>query len=419
MQKNLIFHVDVNSAFLSWEAVYRLNTLGAKDDLRDIPSAVVGDVKKRHGIVLAKSHPAKRFGIKTGETIGEAQKKCPNLELVAPHYNLYDKCSTAFIEILERFTPCVEQYSIDEAYCNMTGTMSLYGSPIVTANLIKDTILKELGFSVNIGVSSNKLLAKMASDFKKPNMVHTLFEEEIKEKMWNLPVSELFYVGRATTTKLFTMGIKTIGELANTDPKILISHFKKHGEIMYAFANGIDLAKVESEHRDNKGYGNGMTIPFDIDDKVRAKHVLLALCETVGTRLRKDAVRAGVISVNIVYYDFAHQSHQMTIEPTNITNEIHSYACRLFEELWDGTPFRNIGVHTSKVSKEVSFTQMNLFNETYEQLEKMDSTVDKIRERFGEDALMRGVFLGSPICHMSGGISRDKKKANYEDVDIE
>lgn len=413
----VIFHIDVNSAFLSWEAVYRLHILGEKTDLREIPSAVGGDIKKRHGIILAKSTSAKKYGVRTGDTISEAQKLCPDIVLVAPHYDLYDTSSKAFMEILRDFSPCVEQYSVDEAYCDMTGTMGLYGSTVVAANLIKDKISSELGFTVNIGVSSNKLLAKMASDFKKPNLVHTLFPEEMEKKMWKLPVEELFYVGRATTKKLHTLGIHTIGELARTDLDILRSHFKKYGEVIYAFANGIDLSVVTKEETPNKGYGNSTTIAFDVDDESVAKMVLLSLAETVCARLRKDSVMATVVAVSIVDFEFHHASHQMTLlTASNTTNEIHKAACRLFDELWDGTPLRNLGIHTSKLVSGETMRQMNFFDmDHYEKLSKLDKAVDVVRERYGDNSIMRATFLNNPIYHMTGGIPPEKRKPNNKE----
>lgn len=398
MKERIIFHIDVNSAFLSWEAVYRLKVLGEETDLRKIPSAVAGDIEKRHGIILARSHPAKLYGVKTAETIGDAKKKCPDLVLVPPNHALYNEYSKAFINVLERFSPVIQQTSIDEAYCDMTGTMGLYGTPIAAANLIKDTIENELGFTVSIGVSNNKLLAKMASDLRKPNFVNTLFPEEIKDKMWPLPVSDLFYVGRSTTKKLLSLGIETIGDLANADKQILNSHFKKYGEVIHSFANGIDLSEVTGIPQDNKGYGNSTTISSDIDDKNEAHHVLLSLCETVGARLRSDKVRAGVIKVSIVYYDFSSQSHQMTlIDPTNITNELYENACGLFDELWNGIPVRNLGVYTTKVENSDEFTQMSLFSGKKDQHEKLDETIDKIRKKYGDESVTRGSFLEKRI----------------------
>ena len=411
---NLIFHIDVNSAFLSWEAVYRLRIRGEKTDLRDIPSAVGGDIKKRHGIILARSTPAKAYGVRTGDTINDALKLCPNLVIVDPHYDLYESCSEAFVEILREFSPCVEQYSVDEAFCDMTGTVGMYGSPVVAATLMKDKIYNELGFTVNIGISTNKILAKMASDFKKPNLVHTLFPNEI-EKMWRLPVGDLFFVGPATKRKLHALGIHTIGELAATDLDVLRAHFKKHGELIYSFANGIDVSAVSDEAPPNKGYGNSTTIPFDVDDGSTAKMVLLSLAEKVCTRLREDSAMAAVVAVSIVDTYFRHESHQMQLfSPSNITNEIHRAACRLFDELWDGSPIRQLGVHTSKIIRGDANKQINLFDmNRYEKLSKLDVTVDMIRERYGEDSIMRAVFLDGPIYHLSGGISPEKHKAKY------
>lgn len=419
--EKIIFHVDVNSAFLSWEAVYRLKHLGCTKDLRDIPSAVCGDIKKRHGIILAKSMPAKKYNIQTGETIGEALKKCPTLELIQPHYNLYEISSKAFIDILKEYTPDVEKYSIDECYMDMTGTQSLFGAPVVVANLIKDRIYKELGFTVNIGVSCNKLLAKMAGDLKKPNLVHTLFPDEVQKKIWHLPVSELFFVGRATTKKLFSLGIRTIGELANTDIELLKAHLNKHGEVIWNFANGIDTSVVDQIPPARKGYGNSTTIAFDVTDETTAKMVLLALAESVSACLRKDNVKAEVIAVSIKDFEFRHYSHQMTLfSATNVTNEIHAVACQLFDESWTGEPIRNLGIHTSHIVEDKTERQLSLFdNNRFEKLEKMDQAIDKIRIRYGIDAVKRAAFLAGKVDHMSGGISRDKKTVDYKDVKLE
>ena len=307
--KSIVFHIDVNSAFLSWEAVYRLAHKGGKLDLREIASAVGGDITLRHGIILAKSIPAKVYGIKTGESIPEAKKKCPNLVLVPPNYGLYEQCSAAFMEILREYSDVVEQYSIDEAFVDMSTSCHLFGTPEQTAVQIKDRIREKLGFTVNIGISTNKLLAKMASDFQKPDRMHTLYPEEIKEKMWPLPVSDLFFVGRATATKLLSMGIRTIGELADADPVWLKKMLKKQGEIIWGFANGIDLSPVLAQPPANKGYGNSTTTPYDVTDVETADRVLLALSETVGNRLRADRVQAGMVSVGIRYSDQIGRAH--------------------------------------------------------------------------------------------------------------
>lgn len=416
-----IFHVDVNSAFLSWEAVYRLHHLGGTVDLREQVSAVGGDMAMRHGIILAKSIPAKKYGIKTGETILEARQKCPQLLLVPPNYNLYEKCSAAFLEILRQYSPVVEQYSIDEAFVDMTDSLSLWGAAEETANRIREQIKSELGFTANIGVSENKLLAKMASDFRKPNRVHTLWKKEVPIKMWPLPVSDLFFVGRATFKKLYMLGIYTIGDLAAADPLMLKSHLKKHGEVIWGFANGRDVSVVQPDPPENKGYGNSTTIAFDVTDAATAKLVLLALSETVGKRLRAAGVRAEVIAVGIKTFDLGYASHQMTMETaTDITIEIHRYACRLFDELWDGRPIRHLGIHTSRVRDGMNMRQMDMFDtRDYDRIHKMDQTVDEIRRRYGNDSIMRASFLRSPIDHLSGGISREKRTVDYDQVKVE
>lgn len=402
----VIFHVDVNSAFLSWEAVSRLEQ-GEEIDLREIPSAVAGDKNKRHGVILAKSIPAKKYGVKTGEPLVDALKKCPDLTLVPPHHSMYEEYSAKFIRILNDFSPCVEQCSIDEAYCDMTGMQNLFGTPLEAAHKLKDRVKRELGFTVNVGISTNRLLAKMASDFKKPDLVHTLYPEEIRDKMWILPVGELFSVGKSTVRILNTLGIYTIGDLARTDVNILRAHLKKHGEVIHSFANGIDTSIISQEEAKNKGYSNSTTISFDVEDESTAKMILLSLAENVAARLRKDDMIANVISVEICDTDFRHSSHQMTLlSPTHITDEIHKAACILFDELWDGSSIRLLGIQTTKIISDSSERQMNLFGfETDEKKEKLDQAIDKIRNRFGNTAVQRASLVKQ-------GHETGKKKVN-------
>lgn len=416
--KNVIFHIDVNSAFLSWEAVYRLHHLGWKGDLREQVSAVGGDTAMRSGIILAKSVPAKRYGIQTGESVLEARKKYPQLILVPPNYGLYEQCSKGFLDILHQYSPKVEQYSIDEAFVDMTGTEGLWGTPVEGAQRMRRQIQDTLGFTVNIGISENKLLAKMASDFQKPNQVHTLWREEIETKMWQLPVGALFFVGKVTEQKLYKLGIQTIGELAVAQPEILKQHLKKHGEVIWNFANGRDVSVVEEAPAVGKGYGNSTTIPFDVSDLSGAKLVLLGLAETVGARLRAAGVQAEVIGVGVKTFDFAYSTHQMTLHhATNITMEIYQCAVRLLEELWDGTPVRHLGIHTSRIQEHTDMRQIELFETMdYEKTEKLDAAVDRIRRRFGNDAVKRAAFLGTGIDHMSGGISREKRAVDYKKI---
>ena len=267
----IIFHIDVNAAFLSWTAAYRCQVLGEQQDLRDIPAAIAGEKANRHGIILAKSLPAKRMGVKTGEPIFQAVKKCPQLVTAPPDYALYTQASRRFIALLRSFTPLVEQYSIDEAWADMTGTERLYGSPVLAARTIKQQIREQLGFTVNIGISSNKLLAKIAGDFEKPDRVHTLFPEEIPEKLWPLPVRELFLVGQATEEKLHRLGIRTIGALAKSDPSLLQRYLHKPGLRLWHYANGRCDDALLPEQPENKGYGNSTTLPADVTDFPQAE----------------------------------------------------------------------------------------------------------------------------------------------------
>ena len=415
-ENRVIFHVDVNAAYLSWEAVYRLRHLGAKEDLRKQAAGVGGDTALRHGIILAKSVPAKRYGIRTGESILEAKRKCPSLILVPPHYQLYEKASKAFIEILKEFSPAVEQYSIDEAFMDMTGTRALWYSPEAAAEAIRKRVRDELGFTVNIGISSNKVLAKMASDFEKPDKIHTLFLEEIETKLWPLSVSELFFVGSRTKRKLDSLGIYTIGELARTDPEILKSHLKKQGEILWAFANGIDTSPVEPEPAVNKGYGNSLTLPFDVTDILHARLALLGLSETLGARMRKDQVRAQVFTLSVKTWDFRCYSHQKKFsDPTDLTEEIYKRAVLLLGQVWKGEPIRHLGIQGSGLAGKDMPVQGSLFQgEAYEKRRRAEMTVDRIRQRYGADAVKRAAFLDTPIDHMSGGISREKRTVLYK-----
>ena len=415
-ENRVIFHVDVNAAYLSWEAVYRLRHLGAKEDLRKQAAGVGGDTALRHGIILAKSVPAKRYGIRTGESILEAKRKCPSLILVPPHYRLYEKASKAFMEILKEFSPAVEQYSIDEAFMDMTGTHVLWHSPEAAAEAVRKRVRDELGFTVNIGISSNKVLAKMASDFEKPDKVHTLFPEEIETKLWPLSVSELFFVGSRTKRKLDSLGIYTIGELARTDPEILKSHLKKQGEILWAFANGIDTSPVEPEPEANKGYGNSLTLPFDVTEVCQARLALLSLSETLGARMRKDQVRAQVFTLSVKTWDFRCYSHQKKFsDPTDLTEEIYKRAVLLFGQVWKREPIRHLGIQGSCLTGKDMPVQGSLFQgEAYEKRRRAELTVDRIRQRYGADAVKRAVFLNTPVDHMSGGISREKRTVLYK-----
>lgn len=410
MKKKIIYHIDCNSAYLSWEAVYRLQQ-GSQVDLRDIPSIVGGNEKNRHGIVLAKSIPAKKYKIKTGESVREAFNKCPNLVNVSPNYNLYMKSSKAMVNILRQYSNQVQCFSVDECFVDVTNSLHLFGyDPIKLAYIIKDRIHDELGFTVNVGISNNKLLAKMASDFKKPNKVHTLYPHEIEKKMWPLDVNDLFMVGRATTSKLFKLGIYTIGDLAKLDKELIYAHLKSHGLLVWNYANGIEDSSVrKSNYEFIKGIGNGTTIAFDVDSAEMAYKVLLSLIENVGTRLRSADKCAGLVSVSITTNGFINASHQRKIiSYTDATTKIYEIARELFDELWDGTPIRKLRVRVSELIDN-DFVQISFYDDkNIQKLQAIDKAVDEIRNRFGSKSVVRSCFVNSGFKAITGGVVEDE-----------
>ena len=414
MTKRVVFHVDANSAFLSWSAVYRLKVLGEKTDLREIPSVVAGEREARHGIILAKSVPAKKYGIQTGEPLFQALEKCPHLTVVLPDYELYVQASRSFVEMLRQFSPRVEQYSIDEAWVDMTGTERLWGTPRMAAEQMRRRIYEELGFTVNVGISTNKLLAKMAGDFEKPNKVHTLFPEEMEQKMWPLKVRDLFLVGAKTEAKLNRLGIYTIGDLARADGAFIRRKLGKHGETVWHFANGRNADAVTPEPVENKGYGNSVTTAQDVVTSEQAHQVLLSLCETVAARMRKDGQCGRCISIHLRSSGFEHCSHQISLHgATNITAEIYENACRGFEEVWDHiTPLRQLGVQVTRLCHE-PYQQYDFFSgltpQQYERKLRLDETVDFLRDKFGEDVIRRAKFAQNPGEHMAGGLDRARR----------
>ena len=414
MAERVIFHVDANSAFLSWSAAYRVKVLGEETDLREVPSVVAGDKASRHSIILAKSIPAKKYGIQTGEPLFQALEKCPELVVIPPDYDLYVQASRHFVDMLRQFSPAVEQYSIDEAWVDMTGTQRLWGPPRLAAELMRRRINEELGFTVNIGISSNKLLAKMAGDFEKPNKVHTLFPEEMGEKFFPLPVRDLFLVGAATERKLQRLGIYTIGALAAADVRVLKKRLGKQGELLWHFANGRNADAVTPEPAENKGYGNATTTSHDVVTREEAYQVLLSLCETVATRLRKDGKCGSCVSIHLRTNEFHHFSHQCVLHgATNITSEIFEAACRLFDEAWDGiTPMRQLGVQITRLSGE-PYQQFDFFSGLspvqFERKLRLDETVDALRDKYGEDIIRRAKFAGGTEPHMAGGLSKERR----------
>lgn len=421
--KNIIFHIDVNSAFLSWSAVRMINE-GSKIDLRLVPSIVAGDKEKRHGIVLAKSIPAQKFGIHTAEPIVDAYRKCPNLISVPPDHEYYKSQSRSFINILKEYTPDIEQVSIDECYLDYSGISSQFESPIEAAAIIKNRIRDELGFTVNVGISDRKVLAKMASDFKKPDLIHTLFYDEIQSKMWPLPVGDLFLAGKSTVAILNKLGIMTIGQLAQTPVEIIEYHLKSHGRVLWEYANGIDDSVVKPVREEAKGVGNSTTVSEDITREEDADKVLLWLSEKVAARLRAAHQKAGVVCVEIKYADFTKVSKQKIADrQVSTSSAIYKEAILLFRQLWNGQPVRLLGIRTTKLEDEDNPEQMNLFDwemgisynsadvkeisesfaedrdsiktitKSNKQIKDLENALDKIKKKYGDNAISRASLM--------------------------
>ena len=365
-----IFHIDVNSAYLSWTSVENLKT-GNGPDLREIPAIIGGDQKTRHGVVLAKSIPAKKFGIHTGEPVVNALKKCPNLVMAPPNHDLYHAYSCRMMDFLHSLTPDIEQVSIDECFLDFTGISHRYPSPYAAARYIKD---------------------------------------EIPQKMWPLPIGELFMAGKSSVKALNNLGIRTIGELAASDPKLITLNLKSHGTMLWNYANGIDNSPVCSTPAEAKGIGNSTTLSSDLTKECEAVPILHSLAESVASRLRKAHKKAGSICVEIKYYDFQSVSRQTQIDiPTNSTDLITQTSKRLFHELWNQQPVRLLGIRTTKLVDENEPVQLSLFDLDFsdisanktnanadfpkkpspEKQKKLDAALDSIRKKYGKKAVTR------------------------------
>lgn len=383
-----ILHVDVNNAFLSWTAIDKLKS-GEELDIRNIPAIIGGDENSRHGVVLAKSMKAKQFGIQTGEPIYHARRKCPNIQVFKGDYESYKKHSNELYQLLLEYTDKIERFSIDECFMDLTSYLRKDEQLINKAYEISKRVKEELGFTVNIGVAHNKLLAKMASDFEKPNKVHTLYENEIQTKMWTLPASELFMVGRKSVGKLEKLGIKTIEDIAKTNKQILIKAFGKHGKIMWEYANGIDESKVIYEKEKPKCIGNSITLPNDIYNINKLNEILLALAEQVSFRLRKHKLIASVVNVQIKTKDFITYSHQRKLDiPTDITKNIYNVAKELLQVLHKNRAVRLIGLRVDKLSSKEEI-QISLFKENNTKQENLDKTLDELKKKYGYGKITR------------------------------
>ena len=368
-------------------------------DLREIPAIIGGDQKSRHGVVLAKSPAAKRYGIRTGEPVANAFRKCPNLAMYPPDHKMYREKSRRLMEYLRTFTKEIEQVSVDECYMDFTGIADRWNSPVDGAVEIKDGIKERFGFTVNIGISTNKLLAKMASDFEKPDRIHTLYPEEIKEKMWPLPIGELYMAGKSSEEVLKKLEINTIGDLAQSDPRLIMLHLKSHGKMLWEFANGIGTSVVQSEPDEAKGIGNSTTLSEDAATMEEIRPVFERLAQSVGGRLKKAGKKAGMVSMEIKYYDFRTVSHQIQMDkPTNDPEVLKETACSLFLEVWSGEPVRLLGIRTSKLTDEAAPEQLSIFDieipkEPDEKHKRLKKAMDELNERFGEGAVMKASLM--------------------------
>lgn len=406
MTKRIIFHVDVNNAFLSWSAVLLLKE-GYKIDIRKIPSVIGGDEKKRTGIVLAKSPIAKKYGIVTAETLYSARRKCPSVKVYPPNYNWYYQESKKFHDYLKQYTPNTLKYSVDEAFLDFTGTHYIYNDYIKLAHQIKDEIKEKFGFTVNVGIGNNMLCAKMASDFQKPDRVHTLFDEEIKTKMWPLPIEELFMVGKQTSKKLRELDINTIGDLANKDIEFLTRYFKNQAIQLKNSANGIDEAKVEYQESKNQSISVTETLPKDVEDIEEFREILFRQTAEVSRELRDKEKYCNVVAIIFKNSHFENYSRQIKLNnPTDKTEIIYDTVLELLESSWRKDPIRLIGIRLADLCNERK-TQISIFDEI-EVDDEEDSTfqkkLDEINHKFGNNSIIP--------ASMANKIS---KKRNFKD----
>ena len=393
--ERIIFHIDVNNAFLSWTAIDLLNK-GYKEDIRNIVSVIGGDEKTRNGIVLSKSTPAKKYGIKTAETLYSARKKYKNVKIFLADHEYYSKMSYKLFNLLSTYSPDIEVASVDECYLNYGKVKNLYGDELKFAHVLKDKIKNELGFTVNIGIANNKLCAKMASDFEKPDKVHTLYMNEVKDKMWPLPIEDLFGIGKSSAERLKSIGIKTIGDLANSNISKIQKVFKNQSEHVIKIANGIDNSELEL-YWEAKGISNEITLPRDERNINVLNEKLLMLSEMVSRRLRKDKKYANTICVILKDDKFVRKSHQRTLKnPTNVTKEIYNISKEILKEFYKGEAIRLIGLRLDNLTEKENY-QINLFEsfEDKDKEEKIDKVIDEINDKLGSNAITKASLKNS------------------------
>ena len=393
MKERIILHVDCNNAFLSWTAVDMLHN-GSKIDIRDRYAVIGGDEATRHGIVLAKSMPAKKCGVKTAETLYTARKKCPYLDVYPPNFKVYKKYSDRMYTYLCNYSKVIERYSIDECFIDYTDSYETFGDPVKLAYKIKNDIRDNFGFTVNVGVGNNKLLAKMASDFSKPDKVHTLFTSEVKEKMWPLNVDDLFMIGKASSKRLHDLNINTIGELANTNIEFLTRHFKSMGRMMWEFANGIDDTAVETERGNPKSVSTSVVLPYDYTDVEEIKKVLKELSMDTGRRLRRKKMYAGNVSIWIKYHDFTKISKQMVLNNLiNKDDDIYNNAVLLLNKLYnpDGDKkVRSLCVGVANLTDKYK-VQLSLLDNVQRKEDDIDEELKQallnIKKKYGDKSI--------------------------------
>ena len=386
----IILHVDVNNAFLSWSAVDMLKN-GSRIDIRDRYAVIGGDEEARKGVVLAKSNMCKKRGVVTGESLYSARKKCPYLDVYKPNFKIYKYYSDLMYNYLLNYTNIIERYSVDECFLDYTNSVKLFGDPVKISYKIKNDIKNKFGFTVNVGVGNNKLEAKMASDFSKPDKVHTLFDNEIRDKMWNLPIEDLFMIGKSSSKKLREVGINTIGDLAIYDRDILVKKFKKFGSLMWEYANGIDNSMVIYEREEAKSISASTTLSYNYSNRDEIYKVFKNLSMEVGRKLRDNKMYASVINIWVKYADFERVSKQIKVDNAiNTDEEIFIYSKLLFDKIWDDNrSIRGLCVGVSDVS-HTRDTQLSLFsnNIAKDNNDSLQVILDGIRNKYGDDSIV-------------------------------
>lgn len=396
MKDRIIFHCDCNSFFASVELL-------SHPELWDKPVAVGGDSETRHGIVLAKNEAAKKYGVKTAETLWQARKKCPDLIVLPPHHSRYSEYSKIINGIYTQYTDLVEPFGIDESWLDVTNTYRLFAdSPQQLADDLRNRIKYETGLTISVGVSFNKIFAKLGSDYKKPDATTVITRENFREIVYPLPVQDLIYVGKSTQTALNDMGVRTIGQLAEIPLETLEERFGKHGTELYRYANGLENSPVSSYYaeKDVKSVGSGNTFGHNLNTMDEIRPALLRLSEDVGTRLRRYGMYANGVQLTIRYPDFHTFTRQCKIPSTDITSEIYSRALKLFVANRDPTTaVRALTVTAIDLEKEKRAEQMSMFetakNEKHEKNEKLQAAIDRIRGKYGDASVQSATVMGA------------------------